>query len=1107
MARPQTELLLKHIERLAGRSAAGLSDAELLGRFLRQADAAAFTAIVQRHGAMVWQVSLSAVGQHEDAEDLFQATFLVLARQGHAIRKQESLACWLHGVALRLARKLRGRNLRHQADVATALDQLPDRPLDDLTWRELRHVLHQELGQLPEKNQLPILLCHLQGRTQDEAARELGWSLGRLRGRLLRGRELLRQRLTRRGLAPAVPLLAGSIFGEAAAAAPEPLVATLAQSVAALASHESTVAAGPLALAERFLHEATRARRKAAMLCTAALLAALTGIGVLAYLSASPRTEDRAAVENVSLPLVAVGDQQPLKDQLGDPLPAHALLRLGTLRFRYGGVVRMLAFARDGKTLTCCGWDNPIRRWDTQTGAEREPLEGFKKGFIDAAVAHDGKTLVGGTVDGNLHVWDLEAGKEIKKFAVPGGKVIRKVALASDGRTAAVAGDDNVVRLVDLTTGAVVREVITYKQQPTSLAFSPDGKVLASASYDDTAHVHDAATGKELFQLKAKKGAIYCNCFTPDGKTLLAGEGNAVSLWDAQTGQMRQRIDAGPGSVATVQSSTDGKKFAAGTLEGMILIWDTATLRPLHKFKGHADNVQTLAFSPDGASLASGGSENGVHLWDTATGKQIHLLVGHQERVTAVAVAPGGKLLATVGWDHCVRLWDADKGKEIRRFDWKPTDKTEPGMSRSVHGLVFSPDGKILAAAGYENKVWLWNLENGQLVRTFDGIAADFSPDGKLVATADWTPVVRLYETATGKEVRKFEGQHSGISEVKFTPDGLGLITVNSGAPIGMRVEGEKWDAQTIWLWDLATARVRRQFGGQRRPHGLAVSPDGRTLCATGLFESKAQLWELATGKQRAALTGHGETIFGTAFSPDGKVLASGSMDLTIRLWQLPGGAHAGTFEGHRGWVLSLAFFPDGKKLVSGSLDTTAIVWQMPAAAVPQQAKLAPAALQKLWDDLASDDAGAAYQAIAVLAAAPGQAVPMLQEKLRPAPAPDLKLVAQWIADLDSQNFATRQKATAALESLAELAEPHLRLALEKPASLEAAQRIGGLLESIAARPLVATKLRDLRAVEVLEFIGTAEARAVLQPLSQGAAGASLTRDAQAALRRLGKQR
>jgi hypothetical protein len=245
--------------------------------------------------------------------------------------------------------------------------------------------------------------------------------------------------------------------------------------------------------------------------------------------------------------------------------------------------------------------------------------------------------------------------------------------------------------------------------------------------------------------------------------------------------------------------------------------------------------------------------------------------------------------------------------------------------------------------------------------------------------------------------------------------------------------------------------------------------------------------------------------IFATAFSPDGRFLASGSMDKTTRLWRLPGGKHAHTFAGHRGWVLALAFAPDGKTLVSGSLDTTGLVWKKPPLPQPQPVPLMPAELAKLWDDLAAADAKAAYQAIAALAAAPGQAVPFLGEKLQPAAAPDARRVARLIADLDSKDFAARQKATAALAKFGELVVPPLRAALAKRPALEAAQRIEKLLDVVASQPLPPEKLRDLRAVEALEYIATAHARAVLRALGQGARGAHLTRDAQAALRRLGK--
>jgi RNA polymerase sigma factor (sigma-70 family) len=1096
--------LLEHIQRLAGRdAAAGRSDVDLLRRFLSERDEAAFTALVQRHGAMVWQVCISALGRREDAEDVFQATFLVLARKAGSVRKQEALASWLHGVALCLARKLRGRNLRRGAGDSAALDQIPARPIDDLTWRELRPVLHEELGRLPEKNRLPILLCHLEGQTQDEAARALGWSLGRLRGRLIKGRELLRARLARRGLAPALPVLAAALFSSEAGAAPaESLVQALGKSVAALARHQAAPAAGPLALAEEFIRASALFRAKIALTLAVSLLSL---IGVL--WAATPRSLPGAAQPPVETPVAAPagqGEERVPKDALGDPLPAEALLRLGTLRFRHGGVVRMLAFDKDGKTLLCAGWDKVIRRWDARTGAELEPLAGPEKGLQDVAVSADGKTLVGGTGDGEVHVWDWSAGKQINKIAVPGGKIIWKVAVAPDGRLAAVAGEDNAVRLFDLTAGTEVRVLVTYKRQPSSLAFSPDGKLLASASHDGSAHVYEVNTGNELFQPQAEKKVVSALCFTPDGKTVAAGDHGGISIWEVETAKRQRRVEGVAGALWVLQFAPDGKTLAGGSAHGVIHIWETASGKELRKIEARADNVQALAFSPDGAALASGGAALSVQLWDSKSGKQLNALVGHQERVIAVAVAPGGKVIATTAWDHSIRLWNTDTGRELRKLGWPAKEKPIGTYPIAVSELTFSPDGKLLAATGYENHVWLWDLDKGEPARKLPGLCAAFSPDGKYLATAA-TPIARLYETATGNEVRAFTGHVSTIIGVAFTPDGQTLITASQGALPGFREEGATWDKDTIWLWDVATGKVRRRFGGEHRAIGLAISPDGRTVSGTGLIQG-AHLWELATGQERAALSGHGDMIYATAFTPDGKLLASASGDGTIRVWQMPGGKHVHTFAGHRGWVLSLAFTPDGKKLVSGSLDTTALVWKVPSLSRPAEARLTPAELDKLWDTLASTDAKAAYQAIAALAAAPEQAVPFLGKKLKPVAEPDPKRVAELIADLDHKDFAVRQKATAALEKLAELVVPELRAAQAKAASLEMARRIDKILDSIASQPPPPEKLRDLRAAEALEHIATANARAILQALSRGDPRAHLTRDAQATLRRLGKE-
>ncbi|HEY7155687.1 MAG TPA: RNA polymerase sigma factor, partial [Gemmataceae bacterium] len=184
------------------------SDHQLLERYLRQRDESAFAVLMNRHGPMVLGVCRRFLRQSHDIEDAFQATFLVLARQAGSIRKQESLGCWLHSVARRVASKLRASALRRPL-----VDRRPSRrtcaePGFEVVARELQEVLDEELQRLPDKYRLPLVLCYLEGRTHEEASRELGWPVGTVKGRLARARDLLRGRLTRRGLTLSAEALA-----------------------------------------------------------------------------------------------------------------------------------------------------------------------------------------------------------------------------------------------------------------------------------------------------------------------------------------------------------------------------------------------------------------------------------------------------------------------------------------------------------------------------------------------------------------------------------------------------------------------------------------------------------------------------------------------------------------------------------------------------------------------------------------------------------------------------------------------------------------------------------------------------------------------------------
>jgi RNA polymerase sigma factor (sigma-70 family) len=273
MTSARTGIVLKHIGRLTRtRGALQPTDAELLERFTAQRDDAAFAAMVERHGPMVLTVCRSILRHHQDAEDAFQATFLVLARKADTIREPEALAGWLYEVAHNAALKAQVNAARRRDQERRAVPLASASPALDITVRELQRVLHEELRRLPEKYRLPLVLCYLEDRTHEAAAAQLGWSDGTFRGRLERGRERLRRRLAARGMALSTLVCAAAVVPTATAAS---LVGLTVR--AAVTGAASARAAG---LAEGITRAAfsTKLKIAAAVLLTVGLFA---GAGAL----------------------------------------------------------------------------------------------------------------------------------------------------------------------------------------------------------------------------------------------------------------------------------------------------------------------------------------------------------------------------------------------------------------------------------------------------------------------------------------------------------------------------------------------------------------------------------------------------------------------------------------------------------------------------------------------------------------------------------------------------------------------------------------------------------------------------------------------------------
>jgi RNA polymerase sigma factor (sigma-70 family) len=261
----------------------GLPDEKLLARFFQSQDEAAFAVLLARHGPLVLGVCRRILGNSGDAEDAFQATFLVLVSKGRTLRDPGQLASWLYGVAQRTARKLKSKAALRQKRERQASTMPITSDARDMTYAELQAILDQEISRLPDKYALPLVLCYLEGKTNAQAAAQLGWPEGSMSRRLSRARELLRSRLARRGLALSVALIAYAFSRQAEGAVPSHLAAATIQAsrrVAQGAAVKDVVAPAAVAVVEAALAAASATSQLAvSSVAVVAIVGAMLVIG------------------------------------------------------------------------------------------------------------------------------------------------------------------------------------------------------------------------------------------------------------------------------------------------------------------------------------------------------------------------------------------------------------------------------------------------------------------------------------------------------------------------------------------------------------------------------------------------------------------------------------------------------------------------------------------------------------------------------------------------------------------------------------------------------------------------------------------------------------
>jgi RNA polymerase sigma factor (sigma-70 family) len=598
MAGGQLDKVVDHLSRLAGQvDVQEPTDRQLLERFLDLGDELAFEALLRRHGAAVLGVCRRALRCLPDAEDAFQATFLVLALKGHTIRKRESVGSWLYGVACRVARRARASALRRRAlqqPLAVAEEAWDETPAEDL-----REVLDEELEHLPEKYRAPLVLCYLEGKTNEQAAQELGWRPGSMSRRLARARELLRGRLLRRGVAPAV---AATMLpaGEAAAV---PL--SLAVRVMESAKQPGAVNGPAGELAKGVMRTMFVSKWQSLSVALLGLTVLAGGAGLVVRGASGQAPERPQPPVAVAAPAGKVA--QPATQVTKKEAPAS------------------VAFSPDGKLLAV-GSKNKILLRDTATGKTVRELDGAKLAVVCVQFSPDGRLLAsaGGVEDPSARLWDVATGKETARFQRPQG--ITSVAFSSDAGLLATAGKDGPVALLDVATGRELRRLGGPQDAVTAVAFSPGGQALASASdgREEAVCFWDLASGKLLWKAQDQKGRITAVAVLPDGQHVVSGSANGrLLVHKAMNGERVQAHDAHRGGVVSVAVSADAKRMASAGRDGKVRLWDvpTATSTTL---PGDHPRLGGIAFSPNGRLLAFA-SGNTVRLWDVARGAEVQL--------------------------------------------------------------------------------------------------------------------------------------------------------------------------------------------------------------------------------------------------------------------------------------------------------------------------------------------------------------------------------------------------------------------------------------------------------------------------------------------------
>jgi WD40 repeat protein len=494
------------------------------------------------------------------------------------------------------------------------------------------------------------------------------------------------------------------------------------------------------------------------------------------------------------------------------------------------------------------------------------------------------------------------------KYVIPAHSgILFGVAPSPDGRLAATAGGDRIVRIWSVATGRRVGEIRGYGGEVRAVSFSPDSKHLVSAASDGEIAVA-LATGGTRHVVARLRGGEYASSidFGADARTVVIGtSAGRVALVGLGDGALH---DLGPRSTEYVEAVAFDKrarKVVSAGDDGMARIWNVAGGAPVVLGHGNdargAGQIVAAAFRPDGRQVATVDELGSVLLWDARTGRRLNEIAIGDKQQASVRFSADGARIVTAGVDGVVHLW-------------RPREHAALAEFRGHHGQVraaFVPGHDEIVSAGEEDgTLRIWTVPSTK-VPPQPGVAPRFSNDGRLVVSiAPDDATLHVWNPKTGED-RTYGGLQK-INSARFSPDGTQLVGASSDG--------------RVMLWDVASGQAHPVHTGEGEKLDVAMDPSGTRIAFGGNVPLVIQSTD---GTHVVRLRGHRGRVNALVFSPDGRHLLTGSDDTTARIWNARTGALERTVSAHQGVVGSVSYSKDGARFATAGSDGTVALWRV----------------------------------------------------------------------------------------------------------------------------------------------------------------------------------